>query len=172
MTQQSQKPKVDVAAIMQKAKAKTSEVKKSTTVLNSKTEDYRTIPGFSKYEINSENCIRNKKSKEVVTVTGGKLRMMNDAGERKFHSIDKIRIEIPLPAKAEKTKEVKERVKKVEIECNVKKDDLVKFTIKKEEKEGKVLRVYQSFHNAAKNIAVVLCGEKKHEVYTTKLALA
>lgn len=43
---------------------------------------FKTIKGFSKYEISDTGLVRSKKNKSFVSMEGGSLRLYNDAGVR------------------------------------------------------------------------------------------
>lgn len=82
------KPKVDVAAIMARAKNSVKEVKTSTEKVESKKDTYRTVPGFSKFEFNGM-VLRNVKTKNIISKKTGrdKWQLFDDHG--KSHNLSK-----------------------------------------------------------------------------------
>jgi hypothetical protein len=95
----TQKPKVDLKEIMNRAKNKTSEVKASTENIAAKTNPFRILPGFSKYEFNG-NILRNVQTKHPLSPKTGrtKYQITDDSG--KSHNLNKEEIQALFPEKA------------------------------------------------------------------------
>lgn len=68
--------------------------------------DYKKIPGYSKYEINSKNVLRNVKTGRVLNPkqANKKYQLISDKGKNNDLSIERIRELLPLPKTNEKIK--------------------------------------------------------------------
>lgn len=110
--QTTQKPKVDVQAILNRAKNTTAEVKKSTAVADAKKNDYKIVPKFSNYEFNGK-ILRNAKTKNIISYNQAKNRyqLKSDEGKQCDVSLDKLKGFFPAevkPAKDPAVKKIKE----------------------------------------------------------------
>lgn len=95
----TQKQKVDINAIMEKARNKTKEVKTSTEKIGDKVNSFRLVPGFSKYEFNG-NILRNVQTKHPLSPKTGrtKYQITDDSG--KSNNLDKDEIKALFPTAA------------------------------------------------------------------------
>lgn len=101
------KQKVNVADIIARSNEKSKEVKSSTEKVAAKTNDFKIIPGFGKYEFNGVIC-RNIKTKSIMSLkkSNQKFQLINDEGK----NIDKspaqlkelVAVSIPEKVKAPK----------------------------------------------------------------------
>jgi len=116
----TQTKKVDVASIMAKAKEKTKEVKKATEIVQSKTDNYRILPGFKKYEFNGI-VVRSISTKNIQCLKTGtnKYQLFNDNGTRKLITKEEISLLFPKENLSQKLKNInnaKPLIKEISIE--------------------------------------------------------
>jgi len=74
-----EKQKVDVAAIIQKAKNKTESVKNSTEKIQGTVSCFKLIPDFSNYEFNGV-IVRNSKTKSIISMIDDEYHLKSDIG--------------------------------------------------------------------------------------------
>lgn len=106
------KQKVDVKAIMAKAKNSIKKVNNSTDKIESKKDTYRIVLGFSKYEFNG-SILRNFETKRMISLKAknGRYQIISDEGKNCDRT--KEQIKVLLPAEEKKViKELKEKVAK------------------------------------------------------------
>ena len=99
--------------------------------------DYKKIPGYSKYEINSKNVLRNVKTERVLNPkqANKKYQLISDKGKNNDLSIERIRELLPLPKVAE-AKTPRSKKEKVPFDGVVPKDaqEIIDMDIFKKEK--------------------------------------
>lgn len=99
---------------LNKAKAIEETVNKYAETLKANAATFRSVPGFSAYEISAKGVLRSRKTGKVQQIPTGKSKyyITNDKGERRSIGLDEIKALLPPPVKAqdEKTKKApKER---------------------------------------------------------------
>jgi hypothetical protein len=109
----SQKTKTNsVDAALSKARGATASLHKAKANVDAQKSDYRAIPGFSKYEVNSRGIVRSVKTKQMQSKKSNKkYQLFNDKGERPTLTLDEINALFPAPGqeKADRQTEKKER---------------------------------------------------------------
>lgn len=160
METKSEKPKVDVAAIVAKARAKTAEVKDSTKKVQEKNDSYRVVPGFKKYEFNG-NILRNTETKIVIKFKTGrtKYQLKDDGGKSHNLSNDDIRKMMP---SAKPEKEVKQAKAPKEPKVKKEKPAKVEFESNKELDQQKVA-------DLSKKEIIDQAGPKHRKIYMLHL---
>lgn len=160
------KKKVNVADIMQRAKDKTNLVKESTVKVQSKSANFRIVPGLTKYEFNG-NILRNYKTKKILSFKTGrnKYQLMDDNGENRNLSNDDLRNLIPeekiqdKPIKKEKIeKQKKVKISNVEIQPDLESEKLKVSDFSKKD------IVYSDFKNHKKHYMLHLKGCDSKEI--------
>lgn len=130
-TENTEKPKVDLASIIAKANKKTEDVKSSTEKIESKTKGFRVLPGYPKYEWNG-TILRSVDKKHVLSFKTGtkKYQLFHKDGSRKVLGKEEISALFPAEEKTSSLKTPKEKVLKPKKERVVK---AVKTSLSKEE---------------------------------------
>lgn len=105
------KEKIDVKALMARAKEKVKTVKASAEKVDSKKDTYRLLPGFSKYEFNGI-ILRNAKTKNILSFKTGRTKYQLFDDNEKSHNLNKEEIKALFPV--EKTEQPKDKKVKVE----------------------------------------------------------
>lgn len=122
METKTEKQNVDVAAIVANANQKTKAVKDSTQSIQAKTNPFRIVPNFSKYEFNGI-ILRNEKTKAVIKFKTGRTKYQIADDKGKSHNLSNEKIKALMPSskespvkkdKSPKEKKVKEAKPKKE----------------------------------------------------------
>jgi hypothetical protein len=110
MSTKAKKPTVKSSEAIEKAKKIEEQVARYAEQLQKKHGNFRSVPGFSKYEISADgNCLRSRETGKVQQVPNGKKKYLifNDKGERRSIGKDEIIASLPAAAKATATPKAK-----------------------------------------------------------------
>lgn len=159
--------KVDVKAIIAKANQQTVKATASATKVSAITDDYRVIPGFTNYEINSKNVVRNRKTKMAQAMKKGtnKFQLFNDSKERKLITLAGIKELLPATEskKPEEINKLKTEKKAPKAKVMLEKVDVSKHPLKaqiekilEEEKESAKHKIQYRLHLAGVDLNTIL----------------
>lgn len=121
--------KVNVKEIMDRANKKTESVKESTEKIQSKVDNFKIVPGFTKFEFNG-NILRNCKTKNIIKFKTGRTKYQIFDDNEVSHNLSNDDIRKLMPSESKKEE-------KVIKEPKLKKEKVLKEKKIKEPKEVK-----------------------------------